>query len=183
MAKISEEHNSYLAQNLMVNAALRSSSLGDLMDFGDHSSPVIPKKVPKKVIASPVLKRSPVTFMPSDPFKQSLIELLLQRVHFPGPHLQGYYYLSNIPKLTVKKESVSIGSDRYVIEKQLGKGTYGTVFRAMEVKTGNTIAVKIQRPANRWEFYICRELRSRLANHPLSEKFMDVRIGYFSKTS
>ncbi|XP_044268700.1 mitotic checkpoint serine/threonine-protein kinase BUB1 beta-like isoform X2 [Tribolium madens] len=180
MAKISEEHNSYLAQNLMVNAALRSSSLGDLMDFDQQTNPVpsIPKPV-ESVVPAPT-KFTPLTVVPSDPFKQNLIEALLRRVNFPGPHIHGYVYLSSIPKLVVRKESVNIGLDKYVIEKQLGKGTYGTVFRGIDVRTGNTVAVKFQRPANKWEFYICRELRSRLAQHPLWERFMDVRIGYFS---
>jgi hypothetical protein len=186
MATISEEHNSYLAQNLMVNAALRSSSLGDLMDFGHHASPVsVVQKpscnTPRPVTNVPVpTKVTPLNFVPSDPFKQTLIEKLLQRVCFPGLHTEGYYCLKNIPRLLVRKESVSIGSDKYVIEKQLGKGTYGTVFRGIDVRTGNTVAVKYQKPPNRWEFYICRELQTRLVHHPLRERFMDVRIGYFS---
>ncbi|EFA04692.2 mitotic checkpoint serine/threonine-protein kinase BUB1 beta [Tribolium castaneum] len=182
MAKISEEHTSYLAQNLMVNAALRSSSLGELMDFDQHASPAVPsmqKPTPEQVVPAPT-KITPLDVVPSDPFKQSLIEMLLRRVNFPGPHRHGYCYLSSIPKLVVRKEVVNLGLDKYVIEKQLGKGTYGTVFRGIDLRTGNPVAVKFQRPANRWEFYICRELRSRLAQHPLRERFMDVTIGYFS---
>ncbi|RZC42274.1 mitotic checkpoint serine/threonine-protein kinase BUB1 beta [Asbolus verrucosus] len=189
MATISEEHNSYLAQNLMVNAALRSSSLGDLMDFGHHSSPMAVGQKNSSVgnSCSPVptiptpAKVIPLNFVPSDPFKQNVIEKLLQRVSFPGPHTRGYYCLHSIPKLLVRKETVCIGSDKYVIEKQLGKGTYGTVFRGVDLRTGNTVALKFQKPANRWEFYICRELQSRLMHHPLRERFMDVRIGYFSE--
>lgn len=67
------------------------------------------------------------------------------------------------------------------MEKQLGKGTYGTVFKATDLLTKRVVALKYQKPPNKWEFYICRELQSRLANHPLRDRFMDVHIGYFRK--
>lgn len=44
-----------------------------------------------------------------------------------------------------------------------------------------TVAMKFQKPANKWEYYICRELQSRLANHPLRDRFMDVPLAYFGK--
>lgn len=39
MGTISEEHNSYLAQNLMANAELRSSLLGGFVDLGPAPAP------------------------------------------------------------------------------------------------------------------------------------------------
>lgn len=81
----------------------------------------------------------------------------------------------------VKKEPQRIGDDRYFVEKQLGKGTYGTVFKAIDLRTKRVVALKYQKPPNKWEFYICRELQSRLSNHPLRDRFMDVHLGYFRK--
>lgn len=83
--------------------------------------------------------------------------------------------------LKVKKEPQRIGDDRYYVEKQLGKGTYGTVFKAVDLRTRRIVALKYQKPPNKWEFYICRELQSRLAQHPLRDRFMDVNVGYFRK--
>lgn len=40
METISEEHNSYLAQNLMANAALRSSLLGHYVDLAPAPAPL-----------------------------------------------------------------------------------------------------------------------------------------------
>lgn len=56
------------------------------------------------------------------------------------------------------------GTETYDLESCLGKGTYGTVFRAMNPQTGETVALKTQKPAWVWEFYITREIKSRLTN-------------------
>lgn len=76
------------------------------------------------------------------------------------------------------QEVQRIGSEDYLIDKQLGKGRYGTVFKAVDW-TGRQVALKYEKPANKWEFYICRELQQRLAQHPMRDRFMDVQIGYF----
>lgn len=68
-----------------------------------------------------------------------------------------------------------------MVEKQLGKGTYGTVYKAFDMRLNKNVALKLQKPPNRWEFYLCREIQSRLVQHILRDRFMDVSIGYFSK--
>lgn len=189
MPAISEEHNSNLTQNLMANAELRLR-LGELINYGSPASNRSPStnRMPSSLrVASPVPTTpqpadvTPMDTIPTNPFKASTVDKFLQHVNFPGPHLHGYYCVNSIPQLIVRKGTVSIGPDKYVIDKQLGKGAYGTVFRGVNLKYGSTVAIKLQRPANRWEFYICRELQSRLAQHPLRERFMHVQAGYFSK--
>lgn len=56
------------------------------------------------------------------------------------------------------------GSEAYDLEKCLGKGMYGTVFKAVNVQTGETVALKTQKPAWVWEYYIVREIKARLTN-------------------
>lgn len=41
---------------------------------------------------------------------------------------------------------------------------YGTVFKAVNLQTGETVALKTQRPAWVWEYYIVREIKARLTN-------------------
>ncbi|KAJ8954376.1 hypothetical protein NQ318_011049 [Aromia moschata] len=72
-----------------------------------------------------------------------------------------------------------LGDEKYIVEKQLGKGTFGTVFKATDIYKNKAVALKCQKPPNKWEFYICRELQARLAEHPLRERFMDISCGYF----
>lgn len=98
---------------------------------------------------------------------------------FPGRHGYGYQILHSLPRLAVRKEILRVGNERYTVEKQLGKGTFGTVYRAVEIDSDRILALKYQKPPNKWEFYICRELQARLAKHPLKDRFMDVHIGYF----
>ncbi|KAG5889015.1 hypothetical protein JTB14_033944 [Gonioctena quinquepunctata] len=201
MGIISEEHNSYLAQNLQANAALRSSLLANLMDYDptqpiviedDEIAPSLPVTVNEVTIpmqgspvASPVrtfpapANVMPLDFVPSDPFKGSLINQLLERVSFPGPHSYGYKEIASVPRICIKKEPVYIGGEKYILEKQLGKGTFGTVFKALDLDSNTTVALKFQKPANKWEFYICRELQARLAEHPLRDRFMDIPLAYF----
>lgn len=50
---------------------------------------------------------------------------------------------------------------------------YGTVFKAVNLQTGQTVALKTQRPAWVWEFYITREIKHRLINpHMVEHKFI-----------
>lgn len=187
MNTISEEHNSYLEQNMKANEALRRILLGNLMD---NPEDVVPTSAPSPMqstpLQSPVRKIpapnivSPLNYVPSDPFNANLICKLLDRVSFPGVHSQGYVQIDGNPRLMAKKDPIYIGRDCYYVEKILGKGQFGTVFKAYHSQTSCTVALKYQKPPNKWEFFICRELQARLANHPLRDRFMDISVGYFS---
>lgn len=68
------------------------------------------------------------------------------------------------------------GTEAYDLEKCLGKGMYGTVFKAVNLQTGETVALKTQKPAWVWEYYIVREIKARLTNpHMVS---CNIRISY-----
>ncbi|XP_044751997.1 mitotic checkpoint serine/threonine-protein kinase BUB1 beta-like isoform X2 [Coccinella septempunctata] len=182
MTTISEEHNSYLAQNLMANEALRKSLLGDLLPSQETSPVTRMEDEPMSCSSPPAtdVHRNRLDVAPSDPFKPSEIEKLLNLVSFPGPHIPEFHQVSMIPRISGKRETVSVGGDQYMVEKILGKGTFGTVYKAQDYKNGKPVALKYQKPANKWEFYICREIQTRLRNNPLRERFMDVTSGYFS---
>lgn len=53
------------------------------------------------------------------------------------------------------------------VEKEVGRGTYGAVYKAMNVYTGATVAIKLQKPANSWELYICNEIKKRITYHDI----------------
>lgn len=171
MAIITEESSSYhfnLAQNLKANAALRTSVL-EVMDCeSGQNSPVT------EMPSQPLVKA------PSDPFKPALLKQLLERVGFPGRHSNGFIRITGSPRIVLRKEFTLIGEDTYLVNSRLGEGTYGQVYKATDVSTNRTVAVKLQKPPNCWEYYICRELQVRLAKHPLKECFMDIQLGYFS---
>ena len=119
-----------------------------------------------------------------NPFDKTLIANLLKKIKFPQPHhAEGYVKLdTNLNKL-VPSPMVMLGNEKYDLEKCLGKGMYGTVFKAVNLQTGQTVALKTQRPGWVWEFYITREIKARLTNPHMLRGFMDVSMAYVANNS
>ncbi|XP_017776519.1 PREDICTED: mitotic checkpoint serine/threonine-protein kinase BUB1-like [Nicrophorus vespilloides] len=192
--KIEEEdkYRAYLSQNLKVNEALRQSSLANLMEFDsqpdgydidevdDDNEDLATIVYDEGYVPYPVLPNAP-----SDPFKADVISKLLNHVEFPGRHRNNHVLINSAPRLAVKKDACYVGNDRFIVDKLLGKGTYGSVFKGNR-PDGQVVALKIQKPPNKWEYYICRELQSRLVAHELQflqDRFMNVEVGYFNEST
>ncbi|XP_022901920.2 mitotic checkpoint serine/threonine-protein kinase BUB1-like [Onthophagus taurus] len=169
-----------LEQNLKANAALRSRSLGEFIDCAPehHTSTIESPSMIHPVVQPTTI--APLMSAPDDPFKTSLIETLLERINFPGQHIYGYTRVYEIPRIVIKKEYLDVGREKYYIEKLIGKGAFGSVYKAEDCQTRQTVAVKYQRPPNKWEYYICRELQARLAGNHMKDRFMDIHRGYYS---
>ncbi|XP_054006125.1 uncharacterized protein LOC128891020 [Hylaeus anthracinus] len=120
----------------------------------------------------------------TNPFDKNLIASLLKKLKFPQPHhAEGYVRLdTNLNKL-VPSTVVTLGNETYDLDKCLGKGMYGTVFKAVSLQTGQTVALKTQKPAWVWEFYITREIKARLTNPHVLRGFMDVSMVYVANNS
>lgn len=119
-----------------------------------------------------------------NPFDRNLIAGLLKKIKFPQPHhAEGYVRLNiNLNKL-VPSTTITLGTEAYDLVKCLGKGTYGTVFSAVNSQTGQTVALKTQKPAWVWEFYITSEIKNRLTNPHMLRGFMDVSMAYVANNS
>ncbi|KAG0669902.1 hypothetical protein C6P45_003184 [Maudiozyma exigua] len=69
--------------------------------------------------------------------------------------------------------------DLYCIRSELGQGGYAIVYLA-ESDTGNLKALKIERPASVWEYYILKQIESRLPNAPILQSIIQVdSLHYF----
>ncbi|KAI5704968.1 hypothetical protein M8J75_010522 [Diaphorina citri] len=102
-----------------------------------------------------------------DPFDEKLLdELLSQKVQFPlARHRVGYEcFFSELHPLKVNSHA-SFGSSEYTILKELGKGAYARVLMGKVSTDGDKVALKVQRPACVWEWYICKEIENRLKPH------------------
>ncbi|XP_050068012.1 uncharacterized protein LOC126556655 [Anopheles maculipalpis] len=112
-----------------------------------------------------------------DPFNSELCRAFLTKVDFPSRNRDpaDNYHLSNanLPKL-LKGQTVNLGGTGYSIEKEVGRGSYGSVFRANNTQTSAVVAIKYQKPANTWELYICTEVKKRLTNLKMLPGFMDI---------
>ena len=69
--------------------------------------------------------------------------------------------------------------DLYCIRSELGQGGYAIVYLA-ESDTGNLKALKIERPASVWEYYILKQIESRLPNASILKSIIQVdSLHYF----
>lgn len=100
-----------------------------------------------------------------DPFSSELCKAFLTKIDFPTRENEDNYKVvnNNLPKL-VKSQTAALGGIVYSIEKEVGRGSYGSVFRAVNTQSGAVVAIKYQKPANSWELYICTEVRKRIKN-------------------
>ncbi|XP_034939383.1 uncharacterized protein BubR1 [Chelonus insularis] len=114
-----------------------------------------------------------------NPFDKEIISGLLRKLKFPRPHhSDGYTRINKNLNKFVPSSVISLGTDTYELDKCLGKGTYGTVMKAFDPQTRQTVALKTQKPAWVWEFYIAREIKARLTNPHMLRGFMDVSKVY-----
>lgn len=65
-----------------------------------------------------------------DPFNTELCKAFLTKVGFPSREHDKYYKLTNtmLPKMTNTKVTF-IGDVKFLIEKEVGRGAYGSVYR------------------------------------------------------
>lgn len=100
-----------------------------------------------------------------DPFSPELCKAFLAKANFPSREHNEFYKISNnlLAKLSNTK-SVTIGDTRFNVEKEIGRGAYGSVYRGVNTNTSDVVALKYQKPPNTWELYICFEVHQRIKN-------------------
>lgn len=118
-----------------------------------------------------------------DPFNSELCKAFLIKLNFPNRENTADYKITNtnLSKLW-KNQHASLGGATYQIEKEVGRGSYGAVFRwvrqiffgfvsqllfcfsGVNTNDGSAVALKYQKPPNPWELYICCEVKKRLKN-------------------
>lgn len=119
-----------------------------------------------------------------DPFSSELCKALLTKINFPSPGNPDVCKITNttLPKMGNTKVAV-LGDYTYHIEKEVGRGAYGAVYRACNSSTGNVVALKYQKPPNSWELYICSEVRKRIKLHDILPGFMDITTAVLARNA
>ncbi|CAB4255288.1 similar to Saccharomyces cerevisiae YJL013C MAD3 Subunit of the spindle- assembly checkpoint complex, which delays anaphase onset in cells with defects in mitotic spindle assembly [Maudiozyma barnettii] len=156
----------------------------------------------KSTQSSPFLTQPPSTIRtaPSKPLvvehplDSSLRNQLLLTIDPPLDQYQTFYrynqslrmstLLKKIHKLSKSENKSPIvdfkkTGDLYCIRSELGQGGYAIVYLA-ESSTGNLKALKIERPASVWEYYIMKQIETRLSGQQILKSIIHVdSLHYF----
>ncbi|XP_070843366.1 mitotic checkpoint serine/threonine-protein kinase BUB1 [Chaetodon trifascialis] len=98
----------------------------------------------------------------SDPWDEELIRNLLSALSPPlTSHPRCITWQCNVPNIS-PKITISMGKASLRVDCVLGKGAFATVFQATDPMTSERMVLKVQKPANPWEFYINTQLDARL---------------------
>ncbi|GME81310.1 unnamed protein product [Ambrosiozyma monospora] len=167
-----------------ITKPMTSTTLANKADLEIKQELQTPKKTSRddfELMSSPFMEnppnitteREPILI---DPFDINLQKNLLNRMN---PSLQSHpNYSSSLstsnrlrtlkklikpnmaPALGQKQTMVELGSSLFCLTKELGEGGYATVYLS-ETPDGQQRALKIESPANEWEFYIMTQLYKR----------------------
>ncbi|RCK59426.1 Checkpoint serine/threonine-protein kinase BUB1 [Candida viswanathii] len=145
-----------------------------------------------------------VNTQPIDPFDTDLQDGFLDTLAIPMTAYSGYYDKSSIKvdrirkfrDITNKNQTINkssqlaiidyCGHELYCLLHELGRGGYGFVYLIEEGSTGKLKALKIESPANRWEFYILHQIHRRLVGEPQHKQNYFIRaeaLYYFKDES
>ncbi|CAF89934.1 unnamed protein product, partial [Tetraodon nigroviridis] len=110
--------------------------------------------------ATPPCQSSPVLM--SDPWDEQLISQMLSTLTPPlssHPHYTAWSF--GIPAIS-PSTTITMGEACLRVDCVLGQGAFATVYKATNPTTSDKMVLKVQKPANPWEFYINTQLDARL---------------------
>uniref|UniRef100_A0A3P9JIU4 BUB1 mitotic checkpoint serine/threonine kinase n=2 Tax=Oryzias latipes TaxID=8090 RepID=A0A3P9JIU4_ORYLA len=97
-----------------------------------------------------------------DPWDNQLIAHLLSRLSPPlTSHQCCFAWSCNVPNIS-PKVTITMGKTSLRVDCVLGEGAFATVYQATNLATSEKFILKVQKPANPWEFYINTQLDARL---------------------
>lgn len=98
-----------------------------------------------------------------DPFNSELCRAFLTKLNFPGAddeaHTNYKVIQTPIPNKISNSRQLSLPHGiQFNVDKEIGRGSYGSVYKATDANTNAIVALKFQKPANTWEIYICDQV-------------------------
>ncbi|KAF4099161.1 mitotic checkpoint serine/threonine-protein kinase BUB1 isoform X2 [Onychostoma macrolepis] len=98
----------------------------------------------------------------SDPWDEELMVSLLSGLQPPlSSHPNLTVWSGRLPTITPKM-TVQIAGESLRVDCVLGQGAFATVYQATNLTSTHKLFLKVQKPANPWEFYIDSQLNTRL---------------------
>ncbi|PPS10210.1 hypothetical protein GOBAR_AA10425 [Gossypium barbadense] len=128
-----------------------------------------------------------------NPWSAFIVEELLKKIHpritkYDGYHLSKKAYSGKVALSSLKKSSrnkiIEIGGKKYQIKGCAGQGGFAQVFKAyVDSNPDDAVALKIQRPAFPWEFYMYRQLDERISGKQRSSFGFAHKVHIYSDCS
>ncbi|KAK9000883.1 hypothetical protein V6N11_081365 [Hibiscus sabdariffa] len=128
-----------------------------------------------------------------NPWSPFTIEELLKKIQphitkYDGYHLSKKVYSGKVALSSLKKSSrnkiIEIGGRKYQIKGCAGQGGFAQVFKAyVDNNPDDVVALKIQKPAFPWEFYMYRQLDERVSGEQRSSFGFAHKIHVYSDWS
>ncbi|XP_050993889.1 mitotic checkpoint serine/threonine-protein kinase BUB1 isoform X2 [Labeo rohita] len=116
------------------------------------NAPMSPMDTSRAVCAQPL----------SDPWDEELLVSLLSSLQPPlSSHPNLTVWSCRLPTITPKM-TVQIAGESLRVDFVLGQGAFATVYQATNLMSSQKLFLKVQKPANPWEFYIDSQLNARL---------------------
>ncbi|XP_077592240.1 mitotic checkpoint serine/threonine-protein kinase BUB1-like [Stigmatopora nigra] len=120
------------------------------------------ERTPGALATEEVGQNGPLEAVPSDPWSEGLVSRLLSEMSPPlSSHPQYVSWGRGLPDIA-PKTTVSMGGAHLRVERVLGRGAFATVYQASDPAGSDKLVLKVQKPANPWEFYINAQLDRRL---------------------
>lgn len=198
-----ESHHSMLPKPLLppvLDQSEDTMSLLQAVDDGNQSTHVIdtsayiPPEMDEKT--EHLLSMSICIVDPKDPFDSKEREKMLKSLKKPLHHYDTYSELEELMPDVKKGNILSLGfSDVYEVVEKIGEGGFAKIFLVEDIESDlctrsieadsarSNLVIKVEKPAQRWEFYICNELHNRLSklNDPVDVRpaVMQIHNGFF----
>jgi hypothetical protein len=124
----------------------------------------------------------------NNPFSSKLRQMMLEKCNFIDyleNHIEDCLMLHKIKPLA-RGDTITCGKNlnqNFIVEKLIGKGSYGSIFKGRCAETAELYALKQERPANLWEYYINCELFSRLKHKDMLPAFMRIEFALIANNA
>ncbi|XP_042488030.1 mitotic checkpoint serine/threonine-protein kinase BUB1 [Macadamia integrifolia] len=108
-----------------------------------------------------------------------------QILKYNGYHLSAKSYSGKVPLSSLQRNKIiELGGKKYQIIGCAGQGGFAQVFKAyINSNPDDVVALKIQKPAFPWEFYMYRQLDSRISDKERPSFGFAERVHVFSDSS
>lgn len=120
-----------------------------------------------------------------NPFDERLREAMLEHCNFSQyleKNVPTCTLVKNIPQLKARTKVPCVDNE-YTVIKLIGKGAFGSIYKAESSKDGKTCALKQEQPPNFWEYYISLELFDRLKDKRMMPAFLNIECAVIGNNS